>query len=75
MKLFSASQLALASSLIFGASSVAPMRAQANDMFSSKVAAEQRAKQLRCTGSFAMGKEWMPCKDFATYEKAVSKKP
>lgn len=50
-----------------------PARAQANDMFPSKVAAEQRAKELRCGGAFAMGKEWMPCQNFDVYQKAVSK--
>jgi hypothetical protein len=49
------------------------VRAQANDMFPSKAAAEQRAKELKCSGAFAMGKEWMPCKNFDVYEKAVSK--
>jgi hypothetical protein len=48
-------------------------QAQANDMFPTKAAAEKRAKELKCSGAFAMGKEWMPCKNFAVYEKAVSK--
>ena len=48
-------------------------RAQVNDMFPAKSAALKRAKELKCTGAFAMGSEWMPCKDFATYEKAVRK--
>ena len=48
-------------------------RAQAFDMFPSKAAAEQRAKALKCSGAFAMGKEWMPCSNFDAYEKAVSK--
>jgi hypothetical protein len=47
--------------------------AQANDMFPAKEAALKRAKELKCSGAFAMGKEWMPCKDFATYENAVRK--
>jgi hypothetical protein len=42
-------------------------------MFPTKETALQRAKRLKCAGAFAMGKEWMPCKDFATYENAVSK--
>ncbi|MCT0212135.1 DUF3721 domain-containing protein [Synechococcus sp. CS-1324] len=33
----------------------------------------QRAKQLNCSGAFAMGKEWMPCQNFDLYEKAVAK--
>ena len=49
------------------------VHAQANDMFPSKAAAEKRAKELKCSGAFAMGSDWMPCKDFATYEKAVKK--
>jgi hypothetical protein len=48
-------------------------RAQAYDMFPSKAAAEQRAKELKCSGAFAMGKDWMPCQDFDVYQKAVSK--
>ena len=47
--------------------------AQANDMFPTKAAAEKRAKELKCKGAFAMGREWMPCDSFATYEKAVQK--
>lgn len=47
--------------------------AQANDMFPAKAAAEKRAKQLKCSGAFAMGSEWMPCKSLDVYEKAVKK--
>lgn len=42
-------------------------------MFPSKAAAEKRAKELKCSGAFAMGKEWMPCQNFDVYQKAVSK--
>ncbi len=45
--------------------------AQANDMFPTKAAAEKRAKELKCSGTFAMGREWMPCKTFEVYMKAV----
>ena len=48
-------------------------RAQDYDMFPSKAAAEQRAKELKCSGVFAMGKDWMPCQNFEAYQKAVSK--
>jgi len=47
--------------------------AQANDMFPTRAAAEKRAKELKCSGAFAMGSEWMPCKNFDVYEKAVKK--
>jgi hypothetical protein len=73
MKRFSVLQASLAASLLISAGSTTPVQAQANDMFPTKTAAQQRAKELKCTGAFPMGKEWMPCKDFATYEKAVSK--
>ncbi len=46
-------------------------QAQANDMFPIKAAALLRAKELKCAGAFAMGNQWMPCKDFDAYEKAV----
>ncbi|GDX77617.1 hypothetical protein LBMAG41_26960 [Cyanobium sp.] len=75
MKLFTVLKTFLAASLLIGAGSTIPAQAQANDMFPTKAAAQQRAKELKCTGAFPMGKEWMPCKDFATYEKAVSKQP
>ncbi|MEA5391704.1 DUF3721 domain-containing protein [Cyanobium gracile UHCC 0139] len=54
---------------------LAPMAASAQDydMFPSKAAAEQRAKELKCSGVFAMGKDWMPCQNFDAYQKAVSK--
>jgi len=55
------------------ASFAAPTQAEPHEMFPTQAAAEQRAKQLKCTGTFAMGKEWMPCKDFATYKKAAGK--
>lgn len=73
MKPFSALQVGLTASLLISAGSTVPVQAQANDMFPTKAAAERRAKELKCTGAFAMGKEWMPCRDFASYEKAVSK--
>ncbi|CAK6696164.1 DUF3721 domain-containing protein [Synechococcus sp. BA-124 BA4] len=48
-------------------------RGQANDMFPTKAAAEQRARTLSCSGVFAMGREWMPCSSFDAYQKAVQK--
>jgi hypothetical protein len=50
------------------------VRAQANDMFPSKAAAEKRAKELQCSGAFAMGKDWMPCRNFDVYQKVTSGK-
>ncbi len=47
--------------------------AQANDMFPTRAAAEKRAKELQSSGAFAMGSEWMPCKNFDVYEKSVKK--
>jgi hypothetical protein len=70
----SVNRLALALLLSAGAClSPGAVRAQANDMFPSKAAAEKRATELKCSGAFAMGKEWMPCQNFEVYAKAVSK--
>jgi hypothetical protein len=48
-----------------------PAHAQEGDMFPTKTAALQRAKYLKCSGVFQMGDQWMPCKDFNAYEKAI----
>ncbi|CAK6696821.1 hypothetical protein ICNINCKA_02105 [Synechococcus sp. CBW1107] len=66
----SALALLLSAGVCLGTSAA---RAQANDMFPSQAAAEKRAKELKCSGAFAMGKEWMPCQNFDLYEKAVSR--
>ncbi|MFM7634705.1 MAG: DUF3721 domain-containing protein [Cyanobacteriota bacterium] len=73
MKISPVLQAALAASLLIGAGASVPVQAQANDMFPTKAAAEQRAKQLRCSGAFSMGSEWMPCKDLAADQQAVRK--
>jgi hypothetical protein len=65
--------LALIAPLAILALGLNAVHAQANDMFQTKAAAEKRAKQLNCSGAFAMGSEWMPCKNFDAYEKAVKK--
>jgi hypothetical protein len=65
--------LALIAPLAILALGLNAVHAQANDMFHTKAAAEKRAKQLNCSGAFAMGSEWMPCKNFDAYEKAVKK--
>jgi hypothetical protein len=63
--------LSLITSLVFLAGVPKGAHAQANDMFPTKAAAEQRAKQLKCSGAFSMGSEWMPCSNFDVYEKAI----
>ena len=40
-------------------------------MFPTKAAALQWARQLKCVGAFAMGQQWMPCKNLEAYENAV----
>ena len=57
--------------LILGMAAATRLAAQANAMFATKAAALQRARQLKCAGAFAMGQQWMPCKDLEAYEKAV----
>ena len=63
--------LSLITSLVVLAGVPKGAHAQANDMFPTKAAAVQRAKQLKCTGAFSMGSEWMPCSNFDVYEKAI----
>jgi hypothetical protein len=48
--------------------------AQANVIIPIKAAAEKRAKDLKCSGAFAMGSEWKPCTRFEAYAKARKKK-
>ena len=47
--------------------------AQAFAMFPSQAVAEKRARELKCSGVFAMGKDWMPCQNSDAYQDAVSK--
>ena len=67
------SPLGLLLPLTLTVAGIGPAQAQADDMFPSKAAAEARAKQLGCSGAFAMGGEWMPCANFDAYEKAVKR--
>lgn len=65
-----ASSFLLASFAIAGAL-CATARAQEGDMFPLKSAAQHRASYLKCSGVFQMGDQWMPCKDYNAYEKAL----
>ena len=67
--------LVLLAPLALTCASIQTAKAQANDMFPSRAAAEKRAKELRCTGTFAMGGDWMPCQNLDAYEKATKKEP
>jgi hypothetical protein len=49
------------------------VNAQANDMSPTKAAAEKRAKQLKCSGAFAMGSQWMPCANERAFHAALQK--
>ena len=42
------------------------------DMYQSKAAADKRDKELKCTGDFKMGGDWMPCKSMGDYEKSIN---
>lgn len=46
---------------------------QMHDMYPSKAGADKRDKELKCTGDFKMGGDWMPCKNMGDYEKSVNK--
>ena len=64
-------QLSLLAPILLSTLIATRVEAQANDMFPTKEAALQRAKELKCAGAFTMGSEWMPCKNFNAYQKAV----
>jgi Protein of unknown function len=64
-----------AGALVLAAGAAGAQTNTSSDMFPTRAAAEKRAQQLKCSGAFAMGDQWMPCQDLNSYEKAVSTKP
>ena len=69
------STLSVMASLAILTLGLKPVHAQANDMFPTRAAAEKRARELNCSGAFAMGSDWMPCSSFEAYQHAVKAKP
>ena len=62
--------------LLFALAGIPPATAQEHqmhDMYPSKAGADKRDKELKCTGDFKMGGDWMPCKNIGDYEKSVNK--
>jgi hypothetical protein len=51
-------RLILITPLALMASAISSAHAQANDMFTTKAAADNRAKELKCSGAFAMSSDW-----------------
>jgi len=49
----------------------APAEAHMKGMFKTKQEAEQRAAELKCKGTFAMGSLWMPCASEQVLHKAL----
>ena len=41
------------------------------DIFTSKIAAQRRAIELKCAGTFAMAQGWAPCQNLEAYAKAI----
>ena len=56
-----------------GIPSATALNHQMHDMYPSKAGADKRDKELKCTGDFKMGGDWMPCKNMGDYEKSVNK--
>jgi hypothetical protein len=50
-----------------------PALAHMRGMFATKAEAEQRAAQLNCKGTFAMGTLWMPCANERALHEALQK--
>ena len=62
--------------LVYALLGISPVSAQGHqmqDMYPTKMGAEKRDKDLKCTGDFKMGGDWMPCKNIGDYEKSVDK--
>ncbi len=68
---FAIVRLSLFAPILLSMVTATRVQAQTNDMFPTKAAALDRAKELKCAGAFTMGSEWMPCKTFDAYQKAV----
>jgi hypothetical protein len=50
-----------------------PCEAHMRGMYASKAAAENRAAELKCKGTFAMGTLWMPCANERQLHDALQK--
>ena len=59
--------------VLAGIPSVTAQVHQMQDMYPSKTGADKRDKELKCTGDFKMGGDWMPCKTMGEYEKSINK--
>ncbi len=42
-------------------------------MYATKAEAEKRAAELKCQGTFPMGKQWMPCANERKLHEALQK--
>jgi hypothetical protein len=63
-----------AAALVLAAGAAGAQTNTSSDMFPTRAAAEKRAQQLKCSGAFAMGDQWMPCQDLSSYEKVITTK-
>lgn len=48
-------------------------QAHMRGMYATKAEAEQRAAELKCKGTHAMGSEWMPCANERALHDALQK--
>ena len=62
---------ALAAVAILPVLATTPTAAHMKGMFKTKQEAEQRAAELKCKGTFAMGSLWMPCASEQQLHKAL----
>lgn len=51
----------------------APAQAHMHGMYATKAEAEKRAAQLKCSGTFAMGNQWMPCANERALHNALQR--
>ena len=63
--------VALAAATFTPLLSTTPAEAHMKGIFKTKQEAEQRAAELKCKGTFAMGSLWMPCANEQVLHKAL----
>lgn len=61
--------------LLIGLSHTLPVQAHSRGLYATQAEAEQKAKELKCKGTFAMGTLWMPCANERALHKALQQAP
>lgn len=52
-----------------------PAGAHRRGLYATQAEAQKRAAELHCTGTFALGNQWMPCANERALHEALQKAP